>query len=398
MTRYRMVGKDLNSFSFEYRTWIANAPDLDGYYYTGDKSGNLPFEDVVAYVIYDGYTVADFNLPLPLAWETVPKTLPNSFVYTHLATIDGYIYMFGGQITDKIFRTTTANPTNFIDTGYTLPTPLYDGSIAVIDGYIYIFGGNDGYTTVDTIFSAPTSNPLNWTNHGSLLPHKLQSSQLAIINNSIYIFGGISQNQALDIILSAPTTNPLNWANTNAHLPLSLYNSHIGLIDGYVYLFGGQFNDELSINYIFRAEFINIFSWLPYATLPYNIAGGNFFTIGDKGYLITPAANENETFYQSFNKILRCNLTSPGQWIDTQKMVPSSVAQSKLAIINDRLFLYGGNGSSAIFACKQQTKYDFNSAGVINYGDITRTQYQAADEDDLFEVLGFAPWLTNYKK
>jgi len=61
------------------------------------------------------------------------------------------------------------------------------------------------------------------------------------------------------------------------------------------------------------------------------------------------------------------------------------------------LFLYGGSGSSVIFANGYEIKYKFGSAAVVEYGDITRVQYNSTPSKlDLFRVLGFPPWKTDY--
>lgn len=413
MVRYKMIGRDVDLNITQYRTWVVdNAPDFEAQYYTGLKSGSNPFVDIQAYAILDNSVIADFNFPLNISfpdivtWSAMKKTLPTSVYNGQLAIIDGYVdgydgyegsvYIFGGKYSDSILRANLSRPTEWYVMNTTLPNVVSDSQLAIIDGYIYLFGGADTQST-DHIYSASVTNPLNWIDHGPLLPKRVQNSQLAIIDGYVYLFGGYEITHATASILRAPTSNPLAWQDTGNTLPIPLYNSHLAIIDTNVYLFGGQDFDGYAINSIFTAPLTNPTTWsTSFYTLPLEACSGQFFTVGDKGYLIsaTAAANYNEK-YQT--KILQCNLNTPLQWGDSGKTVPGNVTSSHLAVIYDRAFLFGGNGNSAIFANNYMLKYSFINPSVIAYGNVTRTQYNnTPNKLDLFKVLGFAPWKTDY--
>ncbi|CAB4196903.1 hypothetical protein UFOVP1290_423 [uncultured Caudovirales phage] len=395
MARFKMVGLDINSSPLQHRTWIVNnSPDYDQVLFTGLKSGENPLIDVHAYSIPDGY-VADFNLPKANSWKETGKVLPQSVPNSHVAIIDGYVYLFGGQLTDKIFRATLNNPTDFVDTGATLPTSLYDGQLAIVDGYVYIFGGNDGYTT-SRIYSASINDPLTWiTNGTSSLPDDLQSSQLIIVNNYIYLFGGKTKYGTVSNIFRAATSDPLTWINTGSTLPVQLCESQVAIIDDMIYLFGGKTYDNTPTKLIYIAYVTDPLTWYEFSFLPEKVYGGQYFSIGDKGYLITPVAIDNLPRASS-TRIFRCDLSSPGQWIDLGKFVPGEVSQSQFAIIYDIVYLFGGSGSTAIFACDYDVKYRFTSNDAISYGNITRTLYDSSPTLDLFKVLSYAPWRAKY--
>lgn len=391
-----MVGRDTNSSPLQYRTWIVDdQPDFDGQFYTGHKSGHEPFVDVTAYIIYDSSVVADFSLPDPLKWETTKRVLPKSVPQSHLSIIGDYVYLFGGQITDKIFRANLDNPADWADTGAVLPTPLYAGQLAVVGDRIYIFGGNNGEAT-DTIYSAPLSDPLTWTNHGSLLPRRLYSSQLAIVNGYIYLYGGVEINAATDLIFSASTDDPLTWVDTGDKLPVPLYNSQLAIMNGSVFLLGGQTTPVTAVDTIYQAPVAAPTFWNLYAHLPYAMCGGQFFSIGNQGFLATPIV-KTSTPRSAFTRLLSCDLTSPGQWILNRETIPGEISQSQVAIIYDRIFLFGGSGSTIIFANNYELKYKFGSVRAVTYGVVTRTQYNSTPNKlDLFRVLGFPPWKTDY--
>lgn len=413
MVRYKMLARDVDAIPTQYRTWVVDdVPDFSGHFYTGLKSGDSPFEDVIAYYL-DGYAIADFNFPtisLPniTNWSTTYKVLPDVIYDGQLAIIDGYLdgyldgydgyntgyaYIFGGKLSPKIWRTKLSSPTNWEDTESFLPGPLSGSQVAIIGDRIYLFGGELDVVS-DVIYSAPLSNPLDWTDHGSLLPIPLKRSQLAIIDSNIYLFGGYSIDGATDHIFTAPISDPLNWVDTGQYLPIPVYNSHLGIINNVVYLFGGQTSSGTPTTKILRADNSNPTNWVELGNLPNAVYSGHFFTIGNQGYLIS-AGSPTSTVFQT--KIFRCDLSSPTQWIDTRKYVPGNVTESHLAIIYDRVFLFGGNGTSVIFACNSLLKYNILDPTVIAYGDVTRTQYNNTfNKLDLFKVLGFQPWRTDY--
>ena len=387
MTQYKMVGLDVDSSFTQHRTWVVDGyPDFDGYYVTL-KSGDNSLADVYAYPIPDGYIV-DFNLINPLNWKTTYSSLPEQISDSQLAVIDGYVYLFGGKSTSKIFRATITRPNEWEYTGYDLPSSLYGSQLAIIDGYIYLFGGNNGVAT-DTIYSATVSNPLSWTNQGSLLPEPLYHSQLCVLDGYIYLFGGQNTNNPRNIIFRATTSNPLSWIDTGSTLPNNLYGSHIAVINNNIYLIGGIIeNNPISI--ILRASTSNPLSWLvTESNLPAFCAFGQFITIDTHAYLFIV-----DDFY---TKILKCSLADPLVWNIQNEIIPSAIYQSQITIIYDRLFLFGGTGNTAIFTSNYTTKYKYDLPESTDYADITRTQYQGTiDPLDLIKVIGFPYWKTNY--
>lgn len=403
MVEFKMVGRDLNSAPTQYRTWVVpNTPDFDGYYYSGLKSGDSPFVDVTAYHLdgydgYDGYH-AGFLLPDPLTWKTTKKTLPSPVANSQFAIIDGYAYLFGGELTDVILRADINNPADWADTGARLPLPLAGSHLAILDdGYMYLIGGtNDGYLAVDTIYSSHTSDPLTWTDEGSHLPRTLRQGQLAILDGYMYLFGGKEINVATDVIFRAPVSDPLNWIDTGERLPDKLYGSHIAFINDVMYLFGGLlFPDSPTAN-IYAATFSAPLVWTQVAVLPWAIAYGQFVAIGNKGYLFTPGAYPGNQPY--LTRILRCDLAAPLIWKDTKRFIDGNPSQSQLGIIYDRIFLFGGSGSSVIFACDQKYKFSLGpDLPSYFYGETTRVNYplQTNGEDRTF-LLGFPYWLTDY--
>lgn len=410
MVRFKMVARDVNSIPTQYRTWVVqNQPDFDGYYYTGYKSGDNDFVDFSTYAIEDDSVICDFNLPLPTDWDQIDnrldvpypirKVLPSTASSAQLAIIDGYIYMFGGDTTAAILRAHVNNPADWVDTGATLPTILYGAALAIVNGRIYLFGGNDSpgpnptLDAKDTIYSAPVSNPLAWTNHGSRLPRRIQYTNVAVANGSIYLFGGREINSASDIIFSASTSDPLTWTDTGARLPIKVYGSCLAQINNNWMLFGGLLAPDTPSAGIYYAPVSSPTTWAISGALPY---GGGFLQMaitGNDGYIFGPFDGPSTTY----TPILKCNLNNPNYWVDTQQTIPGNISQSQLAVIYDRLWLFGGSGLTAIFACNQSLKYNITSLRAINYGYRSRTVVQSIDNlTNPYQATGMPWWKTDY--
>lgn len=393
-----MLGRDIDTSIIQYRTWISEGqPDFDGYSYTGPKAGEHALVDICAYLIDDS-VVADFNLPLPLSWKSTKHVLPDSMDSSQLCVVDGYVYLFGSKISNRIFRASVSDPCIWEDTGKTLPTSLYASQLAIVNDTIYLFGGNDGYSAVKTIFSAPLFDPTTWTNHGSLLPSPLSDSQLVVVGDSIYLIGGKSLNETIvGNIYQAHVNDPLYWTDTLVTLPNPLCGSNISFIENKIYLFGGIDQNRNPTKNIYVADETDptIWSFLNY--LPYPVSGGQFVRIGNRGYLFTSASIPD--FPRSKGtRILTCKTENPEQWSETNVFIPGEIYNSQVAILYDRIYLFGGSGSSVIFASDCELKYDLDYHVVLEYGSITRTLFQSAiTQSELFKALGFPYWKTDYK-
>ncbi len=389
-----MLARDVNSQPTQYRTWVVGTePDLTAQYYTGYKSGENELVDISVHPVSDS-AVMDFNMPNPKSWDTTKKVLPEAISNSQLAIIDGYIYLFGGKNTNKIYRATTKNPATWEDTGKTLPNKLYDSQLAIVNDTVYLFGGiADGYASAN-IYSASIYDPLTWTNTGYSLPEKISNSQLMVLDGYLYLVGGLSDNEPTNKIFVAGTTNPTFWTTTAFTLPVPLYNSQISILGNRVYLFGGQLSDRSYSSYIFDAPDNDLSSWTASGSLPAPMSNAQFVVVGYDGYLFGPTDAGGVAKYTS---IFRCRVTSPHVWYDTGNFIPGEVTSSQLAIIYDRLFLFGGNGSSIIFASNPEYHFHESEARVFEYGYISKTAVKFTPSNlELFKTLGFPYWKTDY--
>jgi hypothetical protein len=336
----------------------------------------------------------DFNLPQPQHWHITWRTMPQMVYNSQLSVIDGYIYLFGGQNSDIIWRAPTNNPADWVDTGARLPSILGGSQYAdPNDGYIYLIGG-ENVEAVDTIFRAPKSNPLAWTNLGSKLPEPLHKSSLIIADGYMYLLGGQGLNHAISKIFRATVTAPTVWTDTGSVIPQQMYGSVPAIIGGKMYLFGGLLLEDSPTNRVFSASLSAPLTWNLDGYLPYAASYGQFVTVGTHGYLFTSASITDQNY---FTRILRMDLTAPGQWVDVLAVLPGELSQSQLAVIYDRVFLFGGNGNSIVLACDQKLKYLPAHPQVLAYAATTRTAFDAVVNPlDKFKILGYPAWKTDY--
>jgi hypothetical protein len=225
--------------------------------------------------------------------------------------------------------------TTWVDTGSTLPVSMYDFKSIIIGNYIYSFGGYDGSTYISSIYKAPLSNPTAWVDTGSTLPTGINNMSLSIptiINNYIYFFGASNSRK----IYKTPISNPTAWVNTGSTLPglSSFDNNQTAVIGDYVYIFGGPLQNK-----IYSAPIANPTAWIDTgSTLPVtSLWSSQLNIINNNIYLFGGNLSNNST-----NKILSAPISNPTAWIDTGSTLPSNNEQSQSAIIGDYVYLFGG--------------------------------------------------------
>lgn len=403
-----MTARDPNCAPTQYRTWVVdNTPDLTAQYYTGYRGGSEPLVDITAYMIFDDSVIADFNLPLPLSWNTdapeispnypVLQVLPEALEGSQFAVIDGYAYLFGGKITNHIYYAALGHPGEWIDTECILPTNLYGGSLAIIDGYIYIFGGNNGTNNgegvLKNIFSAPVSDPTNWIDTGATLPQAVHYSCFGMYEGTLYLFGGREINNATNIIMTASASNPLEWTLSSSTLPAPVYGASFAQVNGNWMIMGGLNFTNTATSAIYTAPVTNPTHWIFDGYLPYATAFSSFVTIADRGYLIGSMVNTPT----NFTTILQSNLAYPTIFVDTNQVIFGVITNSNVAVLSDRIWLFGGSGLNSIFTCYQKIRYNFYDPYVEAYGQITRVQFPLFDNlDNPYQALCFPYWKTDY--
>ena len=396
-----MIGKDIDCSPEQYRVWeVLDRPDFKGEKYTGIKAGSSPLENITAYMILNIDSPTKFNLPVVNdpdveSWMNTKKLLPENISNGQLAIIGNYIYIFGGESCDKIYRAKINDPTDWEVTKGKLPSKLSDSHLAIINDTIYLFGGKNK-KSLKKIFSAKINDPLNWQDHGELLPKNIQDSQLAIIGDYIYLFGGFENTKPISNILRANINSPLLWEDTNKFLPKPLYNSTLFISSNSVFLCGGQDINSNIISDVFSAKLEDPMCWNYFGNLPSATASAQCFTIGDKIYLMQGKVNSND--FQNKTKIYSTNFDKPGKkWRILNSKINHNVLDSHIAIIYDRIFIFGGNGTLNISVSAYKAKFNINSQEAISYYEVTRKKYSHCKcVAELFITIGFSPWKTHF--
>jgi N-acetylneuraminic acid mutarotase len=319
---------------------------------------------------------------------------------SQLAIIGDYGYLFGGDnITgSKILKFSVSDPFIFIDDGYNLPDSVYGSQLAVVGSKIYLFGGADDGVATNKIFYCFTSNPLVWFTAGSTLPVAIAHSSLVILDSYLYLFGGEDGSTPSDIIMRAPISNPLTWSVVGS-LPTHLYGSQPAILNDKLYLFGGiesnYFNPSAIILSANRATPL---IWTKEAkSLPQKTAFAQYITIGTFGYLF--GGNISGT------SIYRCTATDAVTWTNTGKKLPGHTNQSQIAIIDDAIYLFAGNGTTVIYKSGVIKKYNYTYNYNYHTNPLMPQVYNwnkasvknATDDNDLFRIIGFPYWKTDFK-
>lgn len=385
-TKFKMVGKDVDSFPTQYRTWLSNSIDINQNDFNKQKSGDNKFIEVSAHIFDDSFK-ADFNLPDLTIWKTVKKTLPANIDGGQLAIIDGYAYIFGGINSDKILRASILNPGTWEDTGYVLPDSLHGSQLLSYDGYLYLFGGRINTTATNKIYIAQSSNPLSWTYSGSNLPQNLYWSQLCVTDTNLYLYGGCgSDGYATGAIFSAPISNPLNWSTEINTLYEPVFGASLAINDGKIYLFGGITDDNTYLTNIYYANITTPTTWVLDG---YSLPGYNAFAqpivIGDTFYLL--GGNKK--------KIYVSDLSAISQVVELEYELYFQATTSQVALINGYIYLYGGSGHNLIQVSDVFVKYTNDNPTAIYYDLIINDLLPLATEADRFSVIGFCPWKTD---
>jgi hypothetical protein len=223
-----------------------------------------------------------------------------------------------------------------------------------------------------------------------------------VLDGYLHLLGGLTWKNPTSLrepttkIITASISNPLSWNYYGNNILLPIFGSHAAILNTNVYMFGGQLEDKTYTNNIITASIYDLSSWTIVGALPRPSANGQFVVIGNDGYLFTTTDAGGTP---KFTSIFKCHTAAPHIWYDTGSEIPGEVSYSQLAIIYDRLFLFGGSGSSIVFASTPDYKYLFNSPAAIEYAHRSRTIVESTlDKNDLFKALGFPYWKTDYIK
>jgi len=211
----------------------AAAVEINGTLYVyGGLSGTTGREE--ALYKYDSVTNA---------WSSVSYSQTNrpGPVYAHsTVTIDGKMYLFGGQTTGTTNALRVLTPvTNSWAAKAAAPVARRHHSAVAIDGKMYMFGGNMANNTAGTktlYVYDPVTNI--WTQKASAPTARYYHSAV-VIAGKMYVFGGID-----DVGVTPDTVDQYDpvtdvWTTVFTDSALAMYVQSAAVIADKAYIFGG---------------------------------------------------------------------------------------------------------------------------------------------------------------
>ena len=278
------------------------------------------------------------------------------------AVVDGKIYAFGGYEYNRVMYS-TAGEYNPVNDTWTIKTPMHRARInfatAVYENKIYIIGGQlyPYWPAIDTVevYDPATDT---WA-FGMPLSEPRAMMQANVVNDKIYVIGGSTvptPNTELDEGMTDTTQvfdpHSNSWSMTTASLNATFsYGSAV--FDGKIYVFGGLGKfvtpsgpfgghrvDVLATN-ITQIYDPAIDNWSYGVSIPKQgggeAAGVTSGEMAPRGiYLFSP----NVAFTQVYNP-------TTNSWINGTN-TPVIEFTSKIAVINDTMYVMGGQYSARI--------------------------------------------------
>lgn len=317
-----------------------------------------------------------YKAPLtdPTNFTNTGKTLPGTLALSEAVIAGDSVYLPGGYvngvITNTIYGALLTDPTTFSLIGK-LPTTLIDSQTATIGDYVYLFGGDNNGVVTNVIYKAPIANPMMWTNTGAILPSNLSWSTLAVVGDYLYLFGGYNGSAWLNKIYRAPVSNPTAWTDTGKTITGYYSLGKVAVIGNYVYLFGG-YNGSARTNTIYRATTADptTFTLVSGKTLPGNLSQSQIAITADAVYLF---GGYNGSAFT--NTIYKALLTDPLTWTTSISPLPTALGYSHIADIGGYLYLFGGYNGSAyvntiynalVSSATSCTGTNFSTGGVVS--------------------------------
>ena len=172
-------------------------------------------------------------------WTSL-ASIPNTFsgIYEGGSVIIGTKIYALHTINNDAMKIYDINSNSWI-MGSSRPISAQAPSMATINGYIYVIGGNaNNGATGEVDMYNPTND--SWTTINNPKPTPCFGSLALVYNNEIYLFGGRDKNgnNLRTIEVYNPSTN--SWSSKNPMKNQSHYLGSGGVINNKIYVIGGQ--------------------------------------------------------------------------------------------------------------------------------------------------------------
>lgn len=173
------------------------------------------------------------------SWEAASPMHAQRWL-TASATVDGIVYVFGGQATIGCSGTNTVQAydpgTNSWSVRASMPTARFSASAAVANGKIYVVGGDVGCGVRTSAVEEYDPATDVWTSKASL-PSSRTSLSTSSVNDILYAIGGITgNNTVVRVDAYDPITN--RWFS-RAPMAVARSEHSSETIGGRIYVIGG---------------------------------------------------------------------------------------------------------------------------------------------------------------
>lgn len=291
---------------------------------------------------------------------------PIGSYYYNFSTVDD----IGGDQGGAIYRAPVGNPTAWYYTGVSSPSNATHPMIYYNNTNVYLIGGRAS-AAIDS-----GSNPLSLATSGNVLPSERCSAPLVTVGSTIYMYGGLDVGDAeVNTIYSAATSNPTTWTNLGGLLPVTLAGS-AGYNDGtYIWLFGGQTAGAVDVDTIYRATVGAPTTFTSVGTLPDQISNLKIFIHGTSAYLIGYISGDG-------NKVYKASLSDLTTWTTISQYseaLPTAVRASHSVVLDDTIYLFGGNTTGTTMVNTIQTAPTTNPLIWTVSGDTLPTTMAAGE-------------------
>jgi len=227
--------------------------------------------------------------------------------------------------------------------------------------------GGTNVTITGTGFIPPNTITNNWADTGKTIPADVANSSLAVVGDKIYMYGGyLSAGYYSTSIYSAPVSDPTTWTNVTAGNAAKTTKGMSGgaataVIGDKIYMFGGRGSSNIySAPVSDPTTVTNITTEVNSSKkLPTSVAESSLAIIGDKIYLFGGDGLAN---------IYSAPVSDPTTWTDITatnptKKLPVALRHSSIATIGNTIYLFGGLSNTNIYSASTSDPTTWTDTG-----------------------------------
>jgi len=301
------------------------------YEYTG-----LTNIGVIVFDTHGSMSARTFQVKVSGGTWTSGNKLPIRLYNPAFATVDGKIYIIGGNSDGSSLNTTYIyDPSTGVwSMGANMPTARTAASATICDGKIYVIGGRvvetDEYLAVNEVYDPATNT---WETRASM-PTARSKAGAACVEGKIYVIGGFDGSKFYTINeVYDPATD--TW-ETKASMFTPRNRMVTVVYKGYIYCIGGgqEWYNTTDANERYNPA---TNSWEVMARLPEGRRGMGWGVIGEN--LVVFSGKNSDAEYVSRVDVYRFE---NDRWITGLTGKPTPCENCGCGTVNDTIYLIGG--------------------------------------------------------